>query len=149
MRDSGYPHVPVILDSRQQRFAARLAHTCSNKLRKLHQNPSSGALVCRAVKKELEHGWTTEGMSWLPRGEESVVRTVLLHDASDTKRAPQRWARQKQAKVGAVVRMWWTDGPRSDDGQVAATAVCKHRAEWRSRRSYLGTEQMEVFDSEL
>jgi len=63
MRDSGLTPEPVILDSRQQRFAARLANACSNKLRKLHQNPSSGTLVCRAVKKEHEHGRTTEGMS--------------------------------------------------------------------------------------
>jgi ribonuclease HI len=45
--------------------------------------------------------------------------------------------------------MWWTDGSRSDDGSVGATAVCKHRDEWRSCRSYLGTGRMEVFDAEL
>jgi len=45
--------------------------------------------------------------------------------------------------------MWWTDGSRSDDGRVGAAAVCKHRDKWRSRHSYLGTGQMEVFDDEL
>jgi len=45
--------------------------------------------------------------------------------------------------------MWWTDGSRSDDGRVGAAAVCKPRDEWRSRRSYLGTGRMEVFDAEL
>jgi hypothetical protein len=36
MRDPGLTPAPIILESRQQRFAARLANTCSNKLRKLH-----------------------------------------------------------------------------------------------------------------
>jgi len=45
--------------------------------------------------------------------------------------------------------MWWTDGSRSDDGQVGAAAVCKHGNVWRSRRSYLGTGRVEVFDAEL
>jgi len=51
MREAGLTPVPVILDSRQQRFTARLANACSNKLKELHQNPASGAPICRAVKK--------------------------------------------------------------------------------------------------
>jgi len=89
MRDSGLTPTCIILESRQQHFVARLANTCSNKLRKLHQNPSSGAPECRAVKNDHEHGRTTEGMSWPPLGEESVVRTVILDDASAAKRAAQ------------------------------------------------------------
>jgi len=149
MRDSGLTPGPVILGSRQQRFAARLANACSNKLKKLHQNPSSGTPVYRAVKKEHKHGWTTEGMSWRAPGEESVVRTVILDDATTASRAAYRWAREKEAKVGAGVWMWWTDGLRSDDGRVGAAAVCKHRDRLRCRRSYLGTGRMEVFDAEL
>jgi len=38
---------------------------------------------------------------------------------------------------------------RSDDGRVGAAAVCKHGNQWRSRRSFLGTGRMEVFDAEL
>ena len=45
--------------------------------------------------------------------------------------------------------MWWTDGSRSDDGRVGAAAVRKHGNQWRSRRSFLGTGRMEVFDAEL
>jgi len=45
--------------------------------------------------------------------------------------------------------MWWTAGSRSDDGRVGAAAVCKHGNQWRSRRSFLGTGRMEVFDAEL
>jgi len=126
MTESGLTPTPVIVESRQQRFAARLANACSNKLRKLHQNPSSGATVYRAVKKDQEHGRMTEGMSWPAPGEESVVRTVILDDATAAKRAVQHWAREKEANVGAGVWMWWTDAPRSDDGRVGAAAVCKH-----------------------
>jgi len=36
MRDSGLTPAPLILESRQQRFTARLANACSNKLMKLH-----------------------------------------------------------------------------------------------------------------
>jgi len=78
-----------------------------------------------------------------------VVKTIILDDKSTAKRAAQCWAREKEAKVGAGVWMWWTDGSRSDDGRVGAAAVCKHGNQWRSRRSYLGTWPMEVFHAEL
>jgi hypothetical protein len=149
MREAALTPAPVILDSRQQRFTARLANACSNKLKELHLNPTSGAPICRAVKKEHGHGRTTEGMSWPAPGEESVVRTLILDDDTAAKRAVQRWARENAAKVGAGVWMWWTDGSRSDDGQVGAAAVSKHGNEWRSRRSFLGTGRMQDFNAEL
>ena len=140
---------PVTSDSRQQRFAARLENACSSKLKELHSNPSSGAPICRVVRKEHEHGRTTEGMNWPAPGEEPAVRTTILDDTAAAKSAVQRWAREKEAKIGAGVWMWWTDGSRSDDGRVGAAAVCKHGNEWRCRRSFLGTGCMEVFDAEL
>jgi hypothetical protein len=45
--------------------------------------------------------------------------------------------------------MWWTDGLRSDDGQVGAAAVCKDGNQWRSCSNFLGTGCTEVFDAEL
>jgi hypothetical protein len=45
MRDSWLTPAPLILESRQQRFPVRLANKYSNKLRKLHENPYSEALV--------------------------------------------------------------------------------------------------------
>jgi len=56
--------------------------------------------VCRAVKKDHEHGQTTEARRWPAPWEESVVRTVILDDAIAAKRATQRWAREQEAKVG-------------------------------------------------
>ena len=55
----------------------------------------------------------------------------------------------EDAKVGAGVWMWWTDGSRSDDGRVGAAAGCKHANERRSRCSFLGAGRMDVFDTEL
>jgi len=45
--------------------------------------------------------------------------------------------------------MSWTDRSRTDGGWVGAAALCKHRSEWRTRSSYLGTGRMEVLDAEL
>jgi len=149
MREAGLTPAPVILDSRQQRFTARLANACSNKLKELHQNPTSGAPICRVVKKENEPGQTTEGMKWPAPGDESEVRTIILDDDTAGKRAAQCWARENAAKVGVAVWMWWTDGSRSDNGRVGAAAVCKHGNQWRSRRSFLRTGCIEVFNAEL
>jgi len=56
MRESGLTPAPVVLDSRQQRLAVRLADACSGKLKELHRNPASGAPICRVVKEVHEHG---------------------------------------------------------------------------------------------
>ena len=86
---------------------------------------------------------------WPAPGEESVVRTIILDDTTAAKRMAQLWAREKDAKTGAGVWIWWTDGSRSDHGRVGAAAVCKHGNQWRSRRSFLGSGHMELFDAEL
>jgi hypothetical protein len=149
MRESGLTPVPVILDSRQQRFTARLANACSSKLKELHHNPSSGAPICKVIREEHEHGRTTEGTDWPPPGEGSVVRTTILDHTTAAKSAAQRCAREKEAKVGAGVWMWWADGSRSEDGRVGPAAVCKHGNQWLSRRCFRGPGRMEVFDAEL
>jgi hypothetical protein len=74
---------------------------------------------------------------------------VLANDDSPAKRGATRWAREKEAKVGAGVWMWWTDGSRTDDGRVGAAAVSKHGDGCRSFRSHLGTGRMEVYEVEL
>jgi hypothetical protein len=78
-------------------------------------------------------------MSCPALAEESVVKTCILDDNTAAKCAVQYSATDKVAKVGVGVWMWWPDGSRSDNGQVGSAAVCKHRDEWRSRRSDLGT----------
>jgi hypothetical protein len=46
----------------------------------LHDDPSSGAPICRAVEKEHEHGRTAESMSWLAPGEEPVIQIIIQYD---------------------------------------------------------------------
>jgi len=45
MREWGLSPTGVILDSRQQHLAARLAYPCSSKLKELHKDPSSGTQI--------------------------------------------------------------------------------------------------------
>jgi len=109
MRESALRPAPVTLVSRQPRFAARLENACSSKLKELHSNPSSGAPICRVVRKEHEHGRATEGMNWPAPGEEPAVRTTILDNTAAAKSGAEHWAREKEAKTGAWVWMWWTD----------------------------------------
>ena len=54
MRDSGLTPAPVVFDSRQQRFAARLANACEGtKLKELHDYPTSGAPIWRVVSQSM------------------------------------------------------------------------------------------------
>jgi hypothetical protein len=131
-------------------FAARLASACEgSKQKETYNHPTSGAPICRVIKKEHERGREAETMRWPRPDEEQAVKTVILSDDTAAKREAQCWAREREAKVGAGVWMWWTDGSRSDDGRVVAAAVCKHRDGWRAFRRHLGTGRMEVYDAEL
>jgi len=118
MRESGLTTAPVIVDSREPQSAVRVADARSSKLKMLHWNPSCGAPICRVLGEEYEHGRTTEGMLWPAPGDESVVRPTILHDATSAKGTAQRWAKENEAKIGAVVWIRWTEGSRSDNGQV-------------------------------
>jgi len=59
--------------------------------------------------------------------EEPAVNTVIMSEDTAAKTEAIRWVREREARVGAGVWMWWTDGSRSDDGRGGAAAVCKHR----------------------
>jgi len=85
----GLTLAPVSLDSRQQRFTARLANACSSKLKEQDNNPSSGESICKVIRQEHEHGRTTEGTDWPPPGQQSVVRTKILDDTTAAKSAAQ------------------------------------------------------------
>ena len=60
----------------------------------------------QSIKEEHEHGRETEGMMWPAPRKQSVVRTIILDDATAAKRTAQRWARENEAKIGAGVWMW-------------------------------------------
>jgi ribonuclease HI len=88
-------------------------------------------------------------MRWPNTDEEPAVKTVILSEDKAAKREAIRWAREKEAKLGAGVWMWWTDGSRSNDGRVGDAAVCKHGDRCKAFRNHLGTGRMEVYDAEL
>ncbi|KAF8533028.1 hypothetical protein BDD12DRAFT_900657 [Trichophaea hybrida] len=145
MRESGLIPAAVALDSRQQRFTARLANACEgSKLKEMHDYLTSDAPICRVIKKEHERDWEAETMRWPNPDEELAVKTAILSDDIAAKREAIRWAREKEAKVGAGIWMWWTDGSRTDDGewepqQYASTetagspsAATSASDEWRS-----------------
>ena len=87
MKESGLTPTHAILDSRKQRFEARLAKAGSSKLKEMHEDPSSSTLICRVVEIEQKHGLTTEAMSWLATGEEPPVKTTILEHKSISKSA--------------------------------------------------------------
>jgi len=150
MRESGLTPAAVALDASPQQFTARLASACEgSKLNALHAHPTSGAPICRIITKEHERGQEAETMRWPNHDKEPAVKMVILSEDTAAKREAIRWARGREAKVGAGVWMWWTDGLRSDDGRVAAAAVCKPGDRWKTFRRYLGTGRMEVYDAEL
>jgi len=105
MRESGLTLAPVTLDSRQQRLTVRLENTCSNKRKELHSNPSSGAPICRVVRKEHEHGRTTKGMNWVAPEEDPAVITTILDETTAAKSATQLWAREQEVTIAAGVWM--------------------------------------------
>jgi len=88
-------------------------------------------------------------MCWPNPDEEPAVKTVILSEDTVAQREALCWAREREAKVGAGVWMWWTDGSRSDDGRIGPATVCKHGDCWHAFRSHLGTRQMEVYNAEL
>jgi hypothetical protein len=149
MRESGLTPVPETFNCNKQRFAVRLENVCSSKVKDIHSNPSSGVPICRVPRKPHEHGRTTEAFNWPAPGEEPAVKTTILDPTVGARRAEQRWAREKESKMGAGVWMWWTDGSRSDRGRVEAAGVSNHGTKWRSPSSFLGTKLIEVIDAEL
>ena len=88
-------------------------------------------------------------MRWPNPDQEPAVKTVKVSENTAAKREAIRWAREKEAKVGAGVWMWWTDGLRSNDHRVGAAAVCKQGDRWKAFRRHLGTGRMEVHDAVL
>lgn len=90
-----------------------------------------------------------EGINWLAPGDESVVKTVMLDDATAARRAALPWARETQAKARSGDLMWTTDGSHIEDTRAGAAALCTHRYVLRSCHSYLGTGQMKVFKAKI
>jgi len=93
MRESVLTPAPVALDTRQQRFIARLASVCEgSKLTAVHNHPTTGAPKYRVITKEHERGREAETMRWANPDEEPAVNTVILSEDTAAKREAIRWA---------------------------------------------------------
>jgi len=134
------PTPPVTLNFRQQRLAARIASARAGSTQnEKYNHPTSGALICRVIKKGHDQGQEGETMRWPCPDEEPAVKTVILSDDTAAMREAKRWVRERKVQGGAVVWMWWMDGSGPDHGRVRAATVYKHRGGWRASRSHLGT----------
>ena len=71
-----YGVVPAgVREDRIARFVAWLADACEgSKLKELHDYPTSGAPICRVVKKQHEHSRTAESMGWPDPGRRQQSR---------------------------------------------------------------------------
>jgi len=144
MRVSGLTPAPVVLDSRWQRFASRLASECEDwKQRETYNHRTSGAQICGVIKTEHEGGREAETTPWARLDEQTAVRTVILSDDATATGEAKRWASEREAKLGGGASMLWMDGSRSDDSRVEVAALCNHRDSWKAFCSHLATGQME------
>jgi hypothetical protein len=126
MRESRLTPAPVALDAKQQRFTAMLASLCAgSKLTAVHDHHTSGEPICSVITKEHKRGGEGETMRWPNHDEQPAVKTITMREDTVAQRAAIRWTRERGATVGARVGMWWTDGSRSDDARLGATAECK------------------------
>jgi len=140
MRWSGLTPGLVALDTRQQQLTAGLVRVCEgSKLKAVHDHPTSRTPICRVITNEPQQCREAETMRWHNPDEEPAVKAVLLLEDTAAQRETIRRVREREAKVGVAVWMWWTNGSQSDDGRVGATAVCMHRNCWKPFRSHLGT----------
>jgi hypothetical protein len=88
-------------------------------------------------------------MRWPNPDEEPAVKKVILSEDTAARNEVIRYEREREAKVGAGGRVWWTDSSKSDDGRVGAAAMCKHGDHWITFHSHLGTRRVEVYDALL
>jgi len=150
MRESGLTPPPVALGTRHQQFTVRVASMCEgSQLKAVHDLPTAGAPICRVITKEHEQGRKAETMRWPNPAKVLAVKTVILREDMAAKREVIRWAREREAEVGAAGWMWWIDGSRSNDGRVGAAAVCNHGDRREAFCCHLCTVQMQVHDAEL
>jgi hypothetical protein len=106
LRQSGLTPAPVALDTRQQRFTARLASACEgSELYAVHEHPTSSAPIYTDITKEPQRGREGEGMPWPNPDKDPAVKTVILSEDTAAKREAIRWTTEREAKVGAGVWM--------------------------------------------
>jgi hypothetical protein len=64
-------------------------------MKRVHDHPTSGAPICKVIRKEHERGREAETMRWPNPDEEPAVKTVILSDDTAAKREARHWARER------------------------------------------------------
>ena len=114
--ESGPIPAAEIVDSGHQCVSVTPSTACRSRLKELHEDPSSGTPICRAVKIQHTVGRTTEDMTWPAPSEEPVITTIIRDDEYTAKRAMQCWVREEEVNGWAGVCMELPDGSPSDNG---------------------------------
>jgi hypothetical protein len=92
----------VALDARQQGFVVRLANTCEGcKSKELFEYHTPSAPVGRVAATEHAHGRRAETICWPDPGDKPAVKTTILEDDTEAKRATELWAKEKEGKSGS------------------------------------------------
>lgn len=121
----------------------------SSKLKKVDDYPTLGALIGRVIKKEHEEGWAAETMQCPDVDQKLTVKMVILSNDTVAKGEAIHRARERDAKMGEGVCMWWTSRSQSDDGIVGVAVLSNHRNGCKTFCSHLGTGRVKVYDVEL
>ena len=140
MRDSGHRPVAVDLDTRDQRFVARLECTCEgSKLNELYNFPIPAELIARIAAIEHACSRGAEMMYWPEPGEMPAVKTTILQDDTAAQSPDAQYARQMESMGATGIWMWRSARSLTDDGSVGAAMVCLYWHGWTIFCSYLGT----------
>jgi hypothetical protein len=62
-------------------------------------------------------------MRWTDPGEKPTVKSTILEDDTEAKRATKLWPKEKEGKLGSDALTGWTDGLRTNDERVGGAAV--------------------------
>jgi hypothetical protein len=108
-----------------------------SKSKKLFEYPTRGAPVGRVAAIEHARGRRVETMRCPGPGEKPAIKTTILEDDIEAKRAAELWAKEKEGKSGSAIWIWWTDRSRMHNERVGAAAVCLNRDIWTVFRSNL------------
>jgi hypothetical protein len=76
----------------------------------MHDHATSGAPIFTVIRTEQEQGQEADNMRWPYPDEEPAIMTIMLSERTVAEREAIRWVRAREAKLGAGVWMWWTEG---------------------------------------
>jgi len=118
---------------------ARQANVCDGyKIKELFKYLTPRAPVGRVAVIEYARGRRAETMRWPDPGAKPGVKTSILEDDTEAKRAAELWVKEKEGKSRSGTRTWWTDGSRTDDKRVGAAEVFPNGDGCTVLGSYLG-----------